>query len=83
MNNSKGILLSSAMAAAFLSLTACGGSDSGSASAPAPAATAPAPAPEAAAPAEEMASEGFDISTVEKAEGVVYQDEIYANWPYN
>ncbi len=60
----------------MLALGACGESDKGTAAAPAaPAASAPAPAP--AEPAE------FDISTVEKAEGVVYQDEIYANWPYN
>ena len=62
-------------------LSACGGEDESSAAAPAP---APAPAETAAAPAptaEESA--GFDLSTVERAEGVVYQDEIYANWPYN
>ena len=59
-------------------LSACGESDQGSAAAPA---APPAPAAEPApAPAEEAP---FDISSVEKAEGVVYQDEIYANWPYN
>ena len=57
-------------------LIACGDSDSGSKSAaPAPEASAPAaPAPE---PTETASSE-----TMEKAEGVVYQDEIYKNWPY-
>ena len=62
----------------MFTLAACGESDNGTAAAPAaPAASAPAAAP---APAE-LAE--FDISTVEKADGVVYQDEIYANWPYN
>ncbi len=72
------LLLSSALVAFSLTLAGCGDSDAGKAAAPAPAA----PEPTASAPAP-AASEGFDISTVEKAEGVVYQDEIYANWPYN
>jgi len=25
----------------------------------------------------------FSSLNIEKAEGVTYQDEIYANWPYN
>lgn len=61
----------------LLVLSGCGDSDTGSTSAPAPTETAAAPAPEA----EEDAP--FDISTVEKADGVVYMDEIYENWPYN
>lgn len=68
-------------------LIACGEGDSGTASAPAPAAAASAPAAAAPAPAAEPAAEdssiGFDINSIEKAEGVIYQDEIYANWPYN
>ncbi len=66
----------------MLALVACGDSDKGTAAAPAaPAASTPA-APAASSPAPAEPAE-FDISTVEKAEGVVYQDEIYANWPYN
>ena len=65
-----------------LFIAGCGESDK-SASAPAPeakpAAEATAEMP-AAAPTEEKS---FDINNIEKAEGVVYQDEIYANWPYN
>lgn len=60
-----------------LGLVACG-DDTGSASAPAESAAAPAA----------MSSESGDDSKaasmdIEKAEGVIYQDEIYANWPYN
>ena len=62
-----------------LFLTACGGEgDSGSASAP-----ASSPAPVASTPAASDSAGGFDINSIEKAEGVVYMDEIYANWPYN
>ena len=72
----KQILLSLMMIVSMLALTACEDSSPGQA-------VAPAPEPMAEAALAEGASEGFDISTVEKAEGVVYQDEIYANWPYN
>jgi len=65
-----------------LGLTACGDDDkampAASDSAAAPAATA--------APAAAPASGGDDIFSsmnIEKADGVIYQDEIYANWPYN
>ena len=78
INTSRFIYLSVLVPTLFV-LSGCGDSDKGAASAPAPAETAaaPAPAPEAEADAP------FDISTVEKADGVVYMDEIYANWPYN
>lgn len=72
----KQILLSLMMMVSILVLTACSDSDSGKA-------VAPASKPIANAVPAKKASEGFDISTVEKAEGVVYQDEIYAGWPYN
>lgn len=59
-----------------LGLVACGDDDKATMSAPAP----------AAAPAA-MSASGDEKATssmkIEKAEGVVYQDEIYANWPYN
>ena len=58
-----------------LGLSACSGDDSGSAPAQQAAATE--------APAAMEESSGFDINSIEKAEGVIYQDEIYANWPYN
>ncbi len=54
-------------------LIACGDSDSGS---------------ESAAPMEEKAMASSDdagssaMANMERAEGVVYQDEIYKNWPY-
>ncbi len=55
-----------------LGLVACGDDDKATMSAPAPAA---------------MPASGGEKATssmkIEKAEGVVYQDEIYANWPYN
>jgi hypothetical protein len=75
--NSVNRTLSLAMLISF-GLVACGEGDSGSASAPAESATAPAA----------MSSESSDDSmaasmAIEKAEGVIYQDEIYANWPYN
>lgn len=79
IKTSRFIYLSVLVPALFV-LSACGDSDKGTASAP-----APAPAETAAAPetADDAAEAGFDISTIKKAEGVVYQDEIYANWPYN
>jgi hypothetical protein len=68
------------MVSSLLILSACGGEDSGTAS-------APASAPAAAAPAASSSDSGdggiFESLNIEKAEGVVYQDEIYANWPYN
>jgi len=62
-----------------LGLTACGDDDKAM-----PAANDSAAAP-AAAPAA-PASDGDDIFSslnIEKAEGVIYQDEMYAGWPYN
>lgn len=60
-----------------LGLSACGDSDSGNTEAPATPA-----APAASAPVADD-DDGFDLSTIEKADGVVYRDEIYAGWPYN
>ena len=62
-----------------LGLTACGDDDKAM---PAADDTAAAPAAAPAAPA----SGGDDIFSslnIEKAEGVIYQDEMYAGWPYN
>lgn len=59
-------------------LFACGESDSGTASAPAESAAMPEKAMAEATMAEESMA-----APIEKAEGVIYQDEIYANWPYN
>ena len=58
-------------------LIACGDGDSGSES-----------ASKSAAPMEEKAMASSDdadssaMANMEHAEGVVYQDEIYKNWPY-
>lgn len=60
-------------------LAACGDDDKASMPAPAESATTSAPA---AAPAASDDSMGSSMD-FEKAEGVIYQDEIYANWPYN
>ncbi|MEQ8428741.1 MAG: hypothetical protein RLT87_03065 [Gammaproteobacteria bacterium] len=73
----------SVLVPALFVLSACGDSDQGTASAPAAPTPAPAETAAAPAPAAEEADAGFDISTIKKADGVVYQDEIYANWPYN
>ena len=62
-----------------LGLTACGDDDKAM---PAADDSAAAPAAAPAAPA----SGGDDIFSslnIEKAEGVIYQDEMYAGWPYN
>ena len=77
--NKSFVLLS--MVSGLLLLGACGSDEAETASAPA--AESAAPAVEAA-PAESSNEEGVAISidSIEKAEGVVYQDEIYANWPY-
>jgi hypothetical protein len=72
MSTSKPVILLSIMISTLLLLSACGGDDSGTASAPA-AESMP------AASGDSMGS-SMDF---EKAEGVIYQDEIYANWPYN
>jgi len=64
-----------------LGLAACGDEDKAKMAAPAAEKEMPAAA---AAPA--PASSGDDIFSsmnIEKAEGVVYQDEMYAGWPYN
>jgi hypothetical protein len=60
-----------------LLLSACGSDDSASTSAPAPAPVAE------STPAPSSDGEAMSMDSIEKAEGVVYQDEIYANWPYN
>lgn len=62
------------MASVAFLFTACGEQE---ASAPAPAASAPAES--ADAPADSGAS--AIMSKIEKVDGVVYQDEIYAKWP--
>lgn len=65
-----------------LGLVACGDDDKASM----PASSDSASAPAAAAPAAAPASGGDDIFSslnIEKAEGVVYQDEMYSGWPYN
>ena len=59
-----------------LGLIACGDDDKTTMAAPA------APAATPAAPAS-GGGEATSTMKIEKAEGVVYQDEIYANWPYN
>lgn len=86
----KSFVLLSLLSGLFL-LSACGGDDAETTSAAAPVAeTTPAPAPaveeapaaETAASADSAASGGtITLDQIEKAEGVVYQDEIYANWP--
>ena len=64
-----------------LGLVACGDDDKAMPAASAdkamPAATAPAAASAASA------DDAFSSSDIEKAEGVIYKDEIYAGWPYN
>ncbi len=63
-----------------LGLVACGDDDKAT-TMPTPIESTPAPTTNAA-----PASGGDDIFSkldIEKAEGVIYQDEIYANWPYN
>ncbi len=60
----------------LLGLSACGGEGPETVSDPAPA---------AGSAADTAAAEPFEprvIPEAERAEGVVYQDEIYANWPY-
>ena len=62
-------------------LVACGDDDKAM-----PAASADKAMPAASASAAAPAAGGDDIFSslnIEKAEGVIYQDEIYANWPYN
>lgn len=63
-----------------LGLVACGDDDKAM-----PAATVEKAMP-AAAPAAAPAASGDDVFSsldIEKAEGVIYQDEMYAGWPYN
>ncbi|MCZ6803598.1 MAG: hypothetical protein O7D86_06645 [Proteobacteria bacterium] len=59
-------------------LAACSDGNSESASAPAESTAAPAAMPEDSS--EKSMGSSMEM---EKAEGVIYQDEIYANWPYN
>jgi hypothetical protein len=63
-----------------LGLVACGDDDK--ATMLAPAAIEPAVSDTAAAPASDS-DDIFSSMNIEKADDVVYQDEIYANWPYN
>jgi hypothetical protein len=69
-------ILLSIMLSTLLLLSACGGDDADTASAPAASAAE-------STPAATSNGDGFSLEGIEKAEGVVYQDEIYANWPYN
>ncbi|MGB1799319.1 MAG: hypothetical protein ACPHLK_00655 [Gammaproteobacteria bacterium] len=77
------------MLSSLLLLAACGGDDAETTSTAAPVAettSAPAMAEAAATETEASAdsggvSETLTIDQIEKAEGVIYQDEIYANWP--
>ncbi|MFT5132813.1 MAG: hypothetical protein ACI9SC_001281 [Gammaproteobacteria bacterium] len=62
-----------------LGLVACGDDDKAM---PAASADKAMPAATAAAPTA-SGDDIFSSMNIEKAEGVVYQDEIYANWPYN
>jgi hypothetical protein len=62
-----------------LGLVACSDDDKAGAGAPAKSA----PAASATAPAASGGDDIFSSLNIEKAEGVIYQDEIYANWPYN
>ena len=78
MSANKSVILSSILFSTLFILSACGESDSGTASAPAESA----PMAEST-PASTSGGEGLSMDNIEKAEGVVYQDEIYANWPYN
>jgi hypothetical protein len=73
MSISKPVILLSVMISTLLLLGACGG-DADTASVPAPAAES------ASATSGDSMGSSMDM---EKAEGVIYQDEIYANWPYN
>jgi len=68
-------LLLSIMISTLLLLSACGGDDAETASTSAPMAES--------TPAATSNGDGFSLDNIERAEGVVYQDEIYANWPYN
>lgn len=74
MSTSKPVILLSIMISTLILLSACGGDDGDTASTPAPAAES--------MPAASSDSMGSSMD-FEKAEGVIYQDEIYANWPYN
>jgi hypothetical protein len=76
------------MLSSLLLLAACGSDDAETTSTAAPVAettSAPAmekaPATEAEVSADSGVSETLTIDQIEKAEGVIYQDEIYANWP--
>lgn len=77
MSIRKPFILLSIMISSLLLLSACGGDDSADATS-----SAPTPVAESA-PAATSGGEALSIDNIEKAEGVVYQDEIYANWPYN
>ncbi len=62
-----------------LGLVACGDDDKAMPAASADKAMTAAPASASDASGDDI----FSTLDIEKAEGVVYQDEIYAGWPYN
>jgi hypothetical protein len=62
-----------------LGLVACTDEDKTTMSAPAESA----PAATATATPASGGDDIFSSMKIEKAEGVIYQDEMYANWPYN
>jgi len=81
MSTRKPFILLSIMISGLLLLSACGNDDADTASAPAPAAAPMADSEPAMS--SDSGGEALSMDNIEKAEGVVYQDEIYANWPYN
>ena len=78
MTISKKLMLSATALSALFILSACGEDDSSTASAP-----ASAPAADSSMESAPAASGSDPLAGVERAEGVVYMDEIYAGWPYN
>ena len=74
MSIRKLLILLSIMISSLLLLSACGDDSADTASS--------APVAESM-PAASSDGEALSMDNIEKAEGVVYQDEIYANWPYN
>lgn len=65
-----------------LGLVACGDDDKAKPAAAQKATPSAAPAAPAAAPAA-SGDDIFSTMDIERAEGVIYQDDIYAGWPYN
>lgn len=73
------VLLS--IVSSLLLLSACGSDDAETASAPKSMEAEPAKEMMATESATSEESTTLSIENIEKAEGVIYQDEIYANWP--